>query len=159
MEVKILLLILVVFILFISSSLAANPDIVVINLNSTQTWWNDSILVNGVATYSNGNPISGSSVSVKLDGVANCTTSTLPNGNYNCSFFAPLNLGTYTVSVNVTNSTGSSFTNSTSLTVKMKYGQVPIGKSDRMTYEQPMLIQDISGKIKVVWARITVWRG
>lgn len=160
MKVEILLLIIVLlFLLHIVLSSAANGGIVTINLSTIKPWWNDSVMTNGTASYSNGNPISDGSVSIRLNSREYCKTNTLSNGNYNCTFKAPLELGSYTLLVDVTNSTGSSFTNTTTLTLQIKYGEMPIGTIDRVVYEQPMLIQELSGRIRIVWARIMVWRG
>ena len=159
MKGRILVFPLLFFLLYIVLSFATNSEAITITLNVTKYWWNDSVSINGTALYSNGDPISDGSVSVELNNKIYCTTNTTPSGNYNCSFTAPLELGTYDVLVNVTSSTGSMFTNTTSMKVQVKYGKTPIGTTDRIVYEQPMLIQEPSGRIRIVWVRIMVWGG
>jgi hypothetical protein len=84
-----------------------------------------------------------------------CDNVTDSSGYWSCTFNAPLELGTYTVNAMI----GSMFANTTTLTVNVKYGEPPIGKTDRIVYEQPILIQEPSGKIRIAWARVMVWRG
>jgi hypothetical protein len=158
MRTKILFFLLIFFALYAILSFAATTGTVSITLNVSDPWWNDSILVNGTALYSGGGPISGN-VSIRLNNKVYCTTETIANGNYNCSFGAPLELGDYAIMVDVTNSTGSTFTNTSSLTVRARYGETPIGKVERVVYEEPMMIQEPSGTVKIAWARIMVWRG
>jgi len=93
-----------------------------------------------------------------LNGVQNCTGTTNTAGFYTCNFQAPMKLGVYTLQVNVTNSTGQSVTNSTTFTVKPNFGQIVIGKTDRSVFEVPMLIQDMNGEIRQIWARVIVWK-
>jgi len=133
-------------------------DIATVNLNATIFWWNDSVNISGIATYTNGTGIASSTVAVTVGGVT-CSNTTDVNGNYNCIFRAPLELGTYTANINVTNSSGSTFTNSTSLIVKPTYGETPVGSVSRSVIEVPMLLQEPSGRIRKVIVRITVWPG
>jgi len=149
--------ILLLLFFFISQSFAASDGTVTVDLNATNVWWNDSVLVSGTATYSNGTSISDAGVEIFVDDELSCSTTTLPNGDYNCSFYSPFELGTYTVLVNVTNSTGYNFVNSSSLIVRLKYGKVPSGKADRVVYEIPVIIQELSGSIRRAWVRIMVW--
>jgi hypothetical protein len=138
-------------------SFALPQDTVTINLNATKVWWNDSVNASGTARYANGTGISGS-VSIEVDGyIQNCPPTT--DGNWSCVFNAPLKIGSYLVTVKITNSTGFVFQNSTSLGVSPYYGKKPIGTVSRIVYELPMLIQDLNGEIRVVFARIMVWRG
>ncbi len=120
-------------------------------------WWNDTIPVSGVAKYTNGTAISGASVVINL-GSNQCTNTTASDGSYFCSINAPLNVGTYNLTINVTNSTGSSTINSTSILVQPTYGLAPIGTTPRIVYEIPMLMQEPSGKVNIVIVRITAWR-
>jgi hypothetical protein len=158
MKLWLLVLILMGFLLFIGFSFAAEGT-VTISLNASKVWWDDSVNASGIATYSSGNPISGT-VSIKLDSTTySCPNTVAATGFWNCTFNAPTELGTYTILVNVTNSTGSSFTNTTTLYVTPNYGQKPIGTTDRVVYEVPMLIQDLNGRIRQAWARVMVWKG
>jgi len=157
MRVSVLILILIVFILLISFSFASEGT-VTISLNDSSVWWNYTVNASGFATYSNGNPISGT-VSISLDStIYSCPSTNAATGFWNCTFNAPTELGAFTVLVNVTNTTYS-FTNSTTLNVLAGYGQIAIGTVDRIVFELPMLMQDLNGEITKVWARVKVWRG
>jgi hypothetical protein len=132
---------------------------VTISLNDSSVWWNDTVNASGFATYSSGNPISGT-VSVTLDEtVHSCPSTNAATGFWNCTFKAPAELGAFTALVTVTNSTGSSFTNSTTLNVLAGYGQIAVGTVDRVVFELPMIMQDLNGDITKVWARVKVWKG
>ena len=153
-----LILILIIFSILINLSFASNGT-VTINLNASKVWWNDTINASGIATYSDGSPIDGT-VSIKLNGNEySCSSTDVSTGFWNCTFNAPTEIGVYAVLVNITNATGSSFTNTTSLIVAPNYGQTPVGTTSRVVHEIPMLIQDLNGKIKQVWARVMVWKG
>lgn len=158
MKIETMLFSLILFLLFVVYSFASNTGNIYISLNVSTVWWNDSVSLGGSANYTDGRPISSSDVAVKLDGTTYCTTQTDSNGLWNCNFRAPLELGTYTLMVNITNTTHS-FSNSTTLSVKLNYGETPIGQTERVVYEQPMLIQEPSGKVRIVWARVKIWRG
>jgi hypothetical protein len=158
MKLKLLILIVLISLMLISISFAANEGTVTLSLNSTKVWWNDTVNASGTATYSNGTAISGTAV-LKVSDVQMCSYTVDASGFWNCTFRAPDEVKAYTVSVNVTNATGSSFTNSTTLNVAPNYGASVGGTSDRVVYEQPMLIQDLNGTIKKIWVRITTWRG
>ena len=114
MRIETVLFSLILFLLFIAYSFASNNGDVIISLNVSTVWWNDSIGLSGSANYTDGRPISSSDVAVKLDGTTYCMTQTDSNGFWNCNFRAPLELGTYTLTVNITNTTHS-FSNSTTL--------------------------------------------
>ena len=157
MKFKMLTLLLLIFLLFLTFSFALPQDIVTIILNSTKVWWNDSVNASGIAKYANGTGISGA-VNLTVDD----TTYACPNtedGNWSCVFNAPLRIGSYLVTVKIVNSTGYVFQNTTSLKVSPFYGKHPIGSGTRVVHELPMLIQDLNGEIKTVLARIIVWRG
>jgi len=158
MKLKLLILILLVLLMFINISLATTDGTVTIDLNSSKTWWNDTVNASGMAFYSNETGISGTAV-LTVNDVQMCSYSTDATGFWNCTFRAPDEIKTYTVLINVTNSTGYVFTNSTTLNVAPNYGGSFVGSTDRVVYEQPMLIQDLNGTIKKVWVRITTWRG
>jgi hypothetical protein len=130
---------------------------VTITLNATKVWWNDSVSASGIAKYANGTGISGT-VNLTVDGKTYICPDT-SDGNWSCVFNAPLRIGSYLVTVKITNSTGYVFQNSTSLKVSPSYGKNPIGSATRVVYELPMLIQDLNGEIRAVLARIIVWKG
>lgn len=121
-------------------------------------WWNDTITVNGVASYTNGTAIASATVNITL-GSNTCSNTTASDGSYFCTINAPNNVGTYNLTINVTNSTGSSTINSSTILVEPTYGLAPAGTTPRMVYEIPMLMQEPSGKVNVVIVRITAWRG
>ncbi|MEM5766614.1 MAG: hypothetical protein QW423_03215 [Candidatus Aenigmatarchaeota archaeon] len=151
-----ILSLLFIFLLF-AISLASNWDTVTININSTKVWWNDGIKASGVAKYSNGTGISGAVNLTIGSSTVNCPDTN--EGNWSCDFNAPSEIGSFLVTVTITNATGHQFQNSTSLTVSPHYGKTPTGSMTRVVYELPMLIQDLNGEIKTVFARIVVWKG
>jgi len=154
-----LLIFSVLFLLLLAVfSVATTSDRVTISLNATKVWWNDTVNATGVATYANGTGIDGT-VSLSVDSTSYSCSPTYSGGNWNCTFNAPNEIGSYTVTVTVTNGTSSTFQSSTTLNVAPYYGKTPIGSIDRVVYELPMLIQDINGEIKTVFARIIVWKG
>jgi hypothetical protein len=125
-----------------------------VDLSAYSVWWNDSVTARGRALDSGNSPITGADVNLTVSG-ERCDNITDPSGYWTCTFNAPLELGNYTVDVRI----GSTLTNSTGLNVLLRYGNPPIGKTDRVVYEQPILIQELSGRIRTVWARVMVWRG
>jgi len=139
-------------------SIASNSDTVTITLNATKVWWNDSVKASGIAKYSNGTGISGT-VNLVVDGANYSCPPTDADGSWNCTFNAPMKIGSFFVTVIITNATNHQFQNSTSLVVSPHYGKTPIGSMTRVVYELPMLIQDLNGEIKTVLARIIVWKG
>ena len=150
------LLLFLLILLFIT--VIAFADVVTYQQSATSSvWWNDTVTINGTANYTNGTGIANANVNITV-GSVRCNNTTNSNGDYICTFAAPSELGTYTVLINVTNSTGPSVTNTTTLTVKLKFGDMPIGTVDRVVYETPIFIQELSGKINVVFARVTAWR-
>ncbi|MEM5852779.1 MAG: hypothetical protein QW228_00155 [Candidatus Aenigmatarchaeota archaeon] len=157
MKIKLLILSLIIIFLLSVFSIALNSGSVTINLNSTKVWWNDSVKANGIAKYSNGTGVSGS-VSLSVDGVNYSCPPTDAYGNWSCIFNAPSRIGSFLVTVTVTNSTGYQFQNSTLLIVSPYYGKMPIGSITRVVYELPMLIQDLNGEIRRVFARVIVWK-
>jgi len=134
-------------------SFVTTAAIVFINLTSYKVWWNDSVTAYGRAVDQSGSPVANENVNLTISNIR-CNNVTDSSGYWSCSFNAPLELGTYTVNARI----GSIFINTTSLIVQVKYGETPIGKRDRVVYEQPMLIQEPSGRIRIAWARIMVWR-
>jgi len=145
--------------LFVVVVKAQTVGTVTLNVYNTTVWWSDTVVVNGSATYTNGSGFgSGLTANITLDGIQYCTNTTNGTGFYNCAFSAPIKLGSYTLQVNVTNSTGSSVTNTTTLSVKPNFGQAVVGKRDRSVFEVPMLIQDMNGEIRRIWTRVTVWK-
>lgn len=147
-----------VFLILVVVVNAANGT-VSLNIYNSTVWWNDSVTVNGTATYTNGSTFgSGQTANVTLDNVQYCTGTTNSTGFYNCTFRAPIRLGTYTLQVTVTNSSGQSVSNSSSFYVKPNFGETVIGKIDRSVFEVPMLIEDMDGTIRQIWARVIIWK-
>ena len=118
-----------------------------IHLTSEKVWWNDSVTAYGQAARD-------TQVVVKLNGTTYCTNQSDSEGNWFCTFNAPLEIGNFVVVASAGTESAS-----TTLTIAPNYGIKPIGTSDRIVYEQPMLIQDLNGKIKIVFVRIMTWRG
>lgn len=137
--------------------LSINASVLEIEVIPSLAWWNDSILVIGNAFYENGSAIPNGDVEITLDSVPYCLNTTNSRGSFNCTFFAPTTLGSYTLMANVTKD-DESFTNTTTLDVKIFYGSSPIGKQERVVYEVPMVVQDVTGEIKRVLVKIFVWR-
>jgi len=158
MNVRMLIFSVLFLLLLIAFSVATSSDRVTISLNATNVWWNDGVNASGIATYASGSGISGT-VSLSVDTASYSCSSTYSGGYWNCSFSAPTKIGSYAVTVTVTNGTGSIVQGSTTLNVAPYYGKTPIGSVDRVVYELPMLIQDMNGEIKTVFARIIVWKG
>ena len=136
--------------------IVAYGDIVTYTQSTNTIWWNETITVNGSAQYTNGTGIYNALVNITV-GNAKCNNTTDSTGNYTCRFTAPTETGKFTLLVNVTNSTGPSVTNTTMLNVLFRYGDTPIGKIDRFVYETPIFIQEMSGRIRILFARVTVW--
>lgn len=137
---------------------AATDGYVTVGLNRTSYWWNETVISNGTANYTNGTAMSSHSFAITLNSVTYCSNTTTATGAWVCDFQAPNQIGTYTFSITVTNDTGSTFTNTTNLYVKPSYGGTPIGKTDRVVIEQPMLIQEPSGIIRQIWAKVKIWK-
>ena len=145
-----------VLIFLLNFSLSQN-GVVTINLNSTNFWWNDSLLVYGKILNSSNQPISNALVKVKLLDQT-CETYSLQDGSYNCTLLAPLELGTYRLVVSVTKDT-LTLTNSSTLEVKAIYGATPTSLTERSVLEKYYLMQEPSGNISMVKVRLIVWRG
>ena len=128
-----------------------------INLNATEVWWNDSMKAYGEVYYSNGTPINGT-VELEVNGEKIQCPDAM-NGKWECEFYAPIEIGRYVVGVNLTDPAGNSFINFTTFKVMPYYGEIPMGSVERIVYEVPMLLQDVSGEVRKVTVRIMVWRG
>ena len=151
------LVVLISLVLFLLQFSRSESGIIIINLNSTNVWWNDSLLVYGKILNSSNQPISNALVRVKLLGQT-CETYSLPDGSYNCTLLAPLELGTYTLWVNATKDT-LVLTNSSTLEVKVVYGETPTSLTERSVLEKYYLMQEPSGNISMVKVRLIVWKG
>jgi hypothetical protein len=159
MNYRILAFLILVFLVLVVFVNAATNGTVSVNVYNSTVWWNDTVIVNGTATYTNGSAVgSGQTANVTLDSFQYCTGTTTAAGFYTCNFRAPLKLGVYTLQVTVTNSTGQTITNTTTFTVKPNFGQTVIGKTARSVFEVPMVIQDMNGEIRQIWTRVIVWK-
>ena len=147
-----LLFLTLVFLLMFNLSLSANT--VTMSLNASKVWWQDGILANGTLVNATNDPIPNVAVTVKIGGTTQCSDTTNATGHWECSFTAPNEISIYTVTAETATETAS-----TTLTVAPTYGDTPVGTVDRIVYEVPILIQDMSGKIKQIFVRITVWKG
>jgi hypothetical protein len=152
MKFKILLPILLIFLLLL---IFVRADTVTVPAFEA-VWWNDTITVSGVATYTNGSAIANADVSITVSN-RRCETITEDDGSYLCTFTAPLELGNYELKVNVTNSTGSSIINTTTLLVQLSYGKA-LSTEPRGVYEIPFIMQEPSGRIRTVVVVVTAWR-
>lgn len=159
MRTNLFLLIVISVILFSVFVKASQKDTVTINLNSSTSWWDDPVLASGSAIYLNGSGIANSNLILSISGTTYCSNTTDSNGNWTCVFNAPISLGNYEVMVNVTNSTGSSTTNSTTLSVAPTFGVLPIGTVQRVAFQVPALIQDFDGSIRSAFVVVTTWKG
>lgn len=115
--------------------------------NSTVVWWNDTVNVTGVGSAL-------ASVTARLNGVTACTTTTSASGNWNCSFPAPYEVGRYNLSVAVGTAADDSV-----LAVKPSYGVQPASGTSRFVLEVPETVQEPSGRINNLIARLFVYRG
>jgi len=156
MEWFLVIFLFLVLIFLLKFSLSQN-GVVTINLNSTNFWWNDSLLIYGKVLNSTNQPISNALVKVKLLDQT-CETYSLQDGSYNCTLLAPLELGTYRLWVNVTKDTFA-LTNSSTLEVKVVYGKTPTSLTERSVLEKYYLMQEPSGNISMVKVRLIVWKG
>ncbi len=144
-------------IFFLLSATSINA-LVTYQASHSKAWWNENVTVNGTARYDgNNSAIQDAQVNITI-GSIKCNNTTDTSGNYRCIFGAPKEVGKYEIFINVTNSTGYNTTNTTKLAVELSYGSTPSGTIDRVVHEVPILIQEMSGRIRVVIARIMVWR-
>ncbi len=146
-----ILLVLFLLSIFLTFVYASEEGIVTINLNSSTSWWQDTILAYGEAKYLNGSPIKDAEVKIFVDREIVCPK-TNADGKWSCVFNAPKEIKKYQVLVEV-----NGILNQTSFQVVPNYGKVPSGLVDRVVYEEPVLIQDLNGRIKKVWMKIMVW--
>ncbi|MCS7106254.1 MAG: hypothetical protein NZ942_02985 [Candidatus Aenigmarchaeota archaeon] len=148
---KLLLLFLIFLLIFLAFAFASEEGTVTLSLNSSVSWWQDAILAYGEAKNSDGLPIQNAEVKLFVDKEITCPNTSF-NGKWFCVFNAPDEIKNYNVFVKV-----SGILNSTSLKVSPTYGRLPSGSITRVAYEEPILFQDLNGKIKVVWLRLIVW--
>ena len=126
----------------------------ILQLNATRVWWNDSVLASGYITR-NYQPANGT-LNLFIGGQAYCSNVQIINGNWNCTFYAPLEIKSYTVTVNYTDDLGNPGSNTTALTVSPFYGKAPT-RGFISILEQYVMIQDLNGKIKRVKLSLAVW--
>ena len=149
-----------IFLLFLAlafmllSKISFSANTLSISLNSSKVWWQDGVLANGTLLDGSNNPIVGTLVTVKISGATQCSDTTNAQGEWDCGFTAPNEIDIYTVTAEAGSSTAS-----TTLAVAPNYGATPVGTIDRIVYEVPMMFQDLTGKIKQIFVRITVWQG
>ncbi|MBI2547599.1 MAG: hypothetical protein HYW23_04110 [Candidatus Aenigmarchaeota archaeon] len=135
-------------------------------LNNTQPIWNESVGLQGVATRSDGTAVDTSAdpsdVNIYVNSTLVCSTATNSTGGYTCNFTAPSSIGPYQVIANVTDPTTSvTWTNSTTFTVKQTVGTQKTTETTANNiacYEEPRLIQNPDGTLKVSTVRICVWK-
>lgn len=149
----------VFFTFYFFPTLSVTPGRITISISNTSIWWNDTISVNGTASYLNGTTINNSNTIVSINNVTTCTTTTNATGGYNCTFNGPLFLGTLNLRVEVVAAGNEIVENTSTLHIKATYGPRPAGFVDRVVYEVPMLMQEPNGNITKVTASLLVWRG
>ena len=139
-------------------------------LNNTSPNWNESVGLQGIATRSDGSSIdtSGSpnDVEVFLNSSRICATDTNSTGGYTCNFTAPPAIGLYQLNVTVNDTTTSKiWFNTTTFNVKQKFGeQTAVGTAQTVEgaaqtvacYEEPRVLQNPDGTIKIAVVRICV---
>jgi len=132
-----------------------------VDLNATTVGYQAGINVSGYAAYLDIGFITSSDVDVKIGGVTQCTDTTGANGQYDCQFTGPNQVGTFTVAVTVTDKdTSKVISNSTSFIVQVSYGEESSAESaarDVGCYEVPQLVQNPDGSITESTVRICVW--
>ena len=126
-----------------------------LELNATKVWWNDSVLASGYMTR-NGQPANGT-LNLFIGSQAYCSNVQVINGNWNCTFYAPSEIKSYTVTANYTDDLGNPGSNTTALTVSPFYGKRPT-RGTISIIEQYVMIQDLNGRIKRVKLLLAVWR-
>lgn len=134
---------------------------ILITLNATEVWWNDPVNISIQANRGDKTAISNGEVVVNLS-TTSCAGATDDQGKYSCVLIAPSRVGTYTISVNVTDpQTDETFSNSTTLTVKIAYGEtksVMERAKNVGCYEVPRLVQNPDGTITKVMVRVCAWK-
>ncbi len=125
-----------------------------IELNATNVRWNEGVNLSGYA--SKGTPFSGW-IQVRQSSTLVCNITTT-NGYYSCVFSSPSEVGNFTYTSYILNTNGDVLVqNSTVLTVAVSYGGVVEGKNVAC-YEEPRIIQNPDGSIKVATVRICAWK-
>jgi hypothetical protein len=135
---------------------------VTVNLNATSVGWGEPVNASGQCAYNDTGYVSSSTVRIKSGDDVKCTDATDSSGEYSCVFTAPLSLGTYAITVELTDAiTGKVFTNSTTLTVTTTYGG---GETEKKTaeqvtcYEEPRIVQNPDGSIEKTTVKVCVWK-
>lgn len=150
MEVKYLLILVFAgaFILLISDSGFANHfSICAPGCNSTVVWWNDTLNVTGSRGGSD-------AVTVSIDGSTRCSIPSGSAGTWSCVMQAPMEVGSYNLSVSV-----GSITDESTLLVRPTFGREATGAISRLVIETPFAVQEPSGSINSLLTRLTVSRG
>ncbi|MEM5882739.1 MAG: hypothetical protein QXQ77_00660 [Candidatus Aenigmatarchaeota archaeon] len=147
---KLLLLFLIFLLIFLVFAYASGDGTVTLNLNSSISWWQDAILAYGEAKDSSGRPLENAEVKIFVEKEIACPN-TNSTGHWLCVFSAPEEIKNYKVLVSV-----NGISNFTSLKVSPYYGKIS-SSTNRVVHEEPILIQDLNGKIKRVWMRVIVW--
>jgi len=128
-------------------------------LNSTRLWWGDGLKVYGKAVGLDGNPIPNKQVTVKINNVIKTDSTTNANGEYNAEFAAPLTLGTYNISVEITDpNTNMLIFNSTLFKIVIFYGGEESEGRDVSCVKFPTLVLNKRGLIQLAYLRICVWK-
>lgn len=136
-------------------------------LNNTSPGWKQIVNLQGVASRSDGSSVDTSAdpedVRVYLNATTLlCVTDTNSTGGYVCSFSAPSAIGLYELNVTIGDpTTGKSLSNSTTFTVKQFIGaekKTEEAAESIACYEEPRIVQNPDGTIKVAIVRICVFK-
>lgn len=155
MRVFYLILVLIFYLLFylFKSGFVLAQNNVNMTLNISKVWWGDGVLASGSVFNSTNGSVSDVTVRVQFNNTVFCSATSNSTGGWSCGFAAPNETGSYQLDANISNTKFSA-----TLTVAPNYGEKPSGTTERTVYEQPMLIQEPTGKIQIVFVRVLVWR-
>lgn len=151
MEVKYLVpcLFACAFFIFITTFAEANHfSVCSPSCNVTVVWWNDTLNINSVSDVDG-------TATVRIDGVIACSTPITNGQSWSCNTLAPMRIGTYNLSVAYSGGTSDDVL----LVVRPTFGQQNTGSASRFVSETPWAMQEPSGDITNVVARLTVSRG
>ncbi len=150
-----------------------SPVVISMDINRTFSngfpWWADNITISGWATYNGGYPFNSTNGTIVINQtmpnnapnrLVCSTTGNAATGFYSCWYIANYEVGDTTLTVHAVRTNGA-VAGSLSGTVRVRptYGQEPAGSTPRHVLEIPGLIQEPSGRIRVVLDRVTVSKG
>ena len=143
------------------------PLIISINLNATEVWWNESILISGIVERDDGSKVDTSQdpysdVRIYVRNILSAITETNALGEYNATIYAPLAVGTYIINVTVRDPLTTKLSSNTmQIYVKPSYGEEKKEVEESRNvgcYEKPIIIQNPDGSLSRVVAKVCVLR-